>query len=282
MPYIHILFNFYQLRIMIKHSFLIALGMMLLPLFAAAAGPDGIDETIKGSKNFVTKEVSLDNFSKIKAVANIDVKYVQQEGPAKAVINTSDNVMDYITTSVADGVLTVGVKDGVTVQSKKLDVTVYAPSVFELEVAGSGDIDCTNVTADNFAVVLSGDGDLNLKRATCKQAFTMTVSGNGDMEIGSVACESFNGLLSGDGDARVAKLTGTSVEASVTGSGDMELSGKVRLVNFSLTGTGNLNAGMLQAENGNANNTGSGSINSNVYGHLEQVNRGTGGINNTK
>ncbi len=265
-----------------KHSLFIALSMSILPMCAMAFEADGLDETIKGSKNIVTKEVTLTDFSKIKAVSNVDVIYVQQAGPAKAVINTSDNVVEYITTTVADGVLTVGIKNGVTVQAKKLDVTVYAPSVFELEMAGEGDLDCANVTADDFAVILSGEGDLNLKKANCKKTFTMTLSGAGDIEIGTIACDGFNGVLSGGGDAKVAKLTGNSAEASLSGSGEMELSGKVKLVNYTLTGTGNINAGMLQAENGNATNTGSGSINSNVYGHLEQVNRGSGGINNTK
>lgn len=254
---------------------------LIIVAFMSVFATTAMAETIKGSKNIITKDVALETFVKVKSAANVDVVFVQQEGPAKATILTADNVMDYVTTAIADGTLTVGIKDGVIVSAKKLEVTVTAPAVCELECAGSGDIKCAAITADDFTATLSGKGDMDVKKVECKNACTVNLTGAGDMDLGNVHCEDFVSKGSGNGDVRVGKLTGTNAKSEISGTGSIDISGKVKFVDFNVTGDGSINASMLQAENGEAHNTGSGSINAHVYGHLESRNMG-GGINNSK
>lgn len=259
-----------------KYALIIAACMSVLSINASA-------QTIKGSKNFITKDVNLESFGKIKATSNVDVTFVQQEGPAKATILTADNVMEYVTATVADGVLTVGIKEGTNVSAKKLEVTVYAPNLQEVEGYGSGDVKCSSVKTDNFTVVLSGKGDVDVKTVECTGVCTIKVNGNGsgDMDLGNIQCGELIGTLLGNGDVRVGKVNGEKVVCTVSGTGSIELSGKVKFVDFNVTDAGSINAGMLQAENGQARNTGSGSVNTHVYGHLDSRNMG-GGINNSK
>lgn len=57
-------------------------------------------KTVKASKNFVTKNIKVDNFTKLSLSGSPDVIYTQKTGKPKVEVYTSDNIVDLLDINV--------------------------------------------------------------------------------------------------------------------------------------------------------------------------------------
>lgn len=55
-------------------------------------------KTVKASKNYVTKDIKVDNFTKLSVAGSPDVTYTQKSGKPTVEVYTSDNIVDLLDT----------------------------------------------------------------------------------------------------------------------------------------------------------------------------------------
>lgn len=70
-------------------------------------------KTVKASKNYVTKDIKVDNFTKLSVAGSPDVTYTQKSGKPTVEVYTSDNIVDLLDIRVKDNTLYVGFKKNV-------------------------------------------------------------------------------------------------------------------------------------------------------------------------
>lgn len=211
---------------------------------------------IKGDGNITTTTRSTSSYEGLKAAGPMDFKLIKgTEG--KISIKGDANLMDYIITEVKNNKLVVKVKEGVNLKpSQTIVVTVPYESINYVALAGSGDIENSGtIEADEFEVALAGSGDINLN--VDSQSVESSIAGSGDIEIkGSTIDLSIK--IAGSGDFDGENLESTNVTAKITGSGSADVVCNGELV-VRITGSGDVNYSG-KPTNKDTKVTGSGSV----------------------
>lgn len=223
---------------------------------------------IKASKNYVTKEVKVGNFNKIRSVGNTTVIYTQNESErAKVRIYGSDNLVDLLDISVVNETLVVKMKNGTRITSWKdgrLKVIASSPSLEAAGLQGSGDINIeSDIKCNNFLLELQGSGDINAQRINCKNNMKADLRGSGDIEIkGGIEAINVALELYGSGDLKVYNVTAFSAIARLQGSGDLKVQGmnKVTSAEAYMRGSGDLDFVNLRANDVKVKLQGSGDL----------------------
>ena len=200
----------------------------------------GCDEhRIKGSGVVSTETRKVDDFHSISLRGPFDIDYT--DGPAQdLIVEADDNFLPLIITEVKDGQLIVRLKPHTAVSSHKtMKVTVTAPDVEELSLAGSGTIHVLNDwQSDNpLKVSLAGSGDI----------------------IGSVSSP--------------------GIKASIAGAGNIKLKGETKDVDVVIAGSGNYYGDNLRAENAEVSISGSGNADVHASVNLKVKIAGSGDVN---
>lgn len=195
---------------------------------------------IKGNGKVVTIERSVDDYDAIAVAGWFDVDLVKgREGEIS--IRGEENLLEYIITEVKDNKLTVKVKKGYNLQSSNwkegILITVPFETVNSVSLSGSGDIVGKDVlTADNFSATMSGSGDISLSVEA--DALKTVISGSGDIELSGKARD-FDVSVSGSGDVKAFDLIADHVTAKVSGSADIKITAKQSL-NARVSGSGDI------------------------------------------
>lgn len=246
------------------------------------------NEVITAGKKYVSKTISVSNFNAIENIGSCTVEYKYGSKP-HVDLYLPDNILPYIDVQVNNGQLTIKSKDNVSIRwgsNSKAKLTVYAPSVRQFSLIGSGDIIIKEELAgeDSYKFQLTGSGDLLVRSVKAVQGVTANLSGSGDLAIQNVTTTENDGnvklTLAGSGDLNVTQLTSGSAVASlagsgdlnvfgirarkttgsVAGSGDMRLRGTTSSASLSVAGSGDLSAGDLKAKDVNASALGTGDL----------------------
>lgn len=217
-------------------------------------------QTVTPSKKYITKELNnVSNFSSIKVLGSTDVEYRQSSGSKTEIsIYGSDNLVDLLEVSTANGVLQVNIKKGVKILSgeRRLKVIASSPSLDEvdikgsadvylkgtikgvdltLNITGSGDIEAENLQYTNLSAYIKGSGDIDVKnvkdvniKGAAKWA-ALTVNGSGDISADKLAATEVIATVSGSGD--ISCYASKQLDAKVSGSGDIEYKGNPSILN---------------------------------------------------
>ena len=201
-------------------------------------------QTVTPSKKYITKELNnVSNFSSIKVLGSTDVEYRQSSGSKTEIsIYGSDNLVDLLEVSTANGVLQVNIKKGVKILSgeRRLKVIASSPSLDEVDIKGSAD------------VYLKG---------TIKGAdLTLNITGSGDIEAENLQYANIFALVKGSGDIDLKNVKATTVLSEVNGSGDINMKGSAQKATLTVNGSGDISAEKLAATNVVATVAGSGDI----------------------
>lgn len=215
-------------------------------------------ETIKASKNYVTKEIFVEDFTGLNLKGSPNVIFTQRSGKPKVSIHTSDNIIDLLDVHVDGNTLHIGFRKNISVNYHKLTIQVSSPALNRISVAGSG------------TVKVAG-------QLTTKQ-LALSVSGSGDILGTDITCTQCKATVTGSGDIHLENLTATTTQAEVTGSGDISLKGKTTEATYKITGSGDLAASGLKAETVSASVTGSGDIECHASAYLKTRITGSGDI----
>lgn len=219
------------------------------------------NKKVVANSNFVTKSIRVDNFQKINVAGSPDVTFTQKAGRPMVEVYTSDNIIDLLEIKVKNNALYIGFKKNVSVSYKKLEIRVSAENLNGISVAGSGDVFLSNglQTNDDLSIHVAGSGNIegsNIKCANMK----VSVAGSGDIKASGITCNNLKASIAGSGDMELKGVTAISTEASVAGSGTATLTGTTQTASYSVAGSGDLFTEDYKAQRISANVAGSGNI----------------------
>lgn len=178
-------------------------------------------KTVKASKNYVTKNIKVDNFTGLNLAGSPDVIYTQKAGKPEVEVYTSDNIVDLLDINVANNTLNIRFKKGVNVSFNKLEIRISSETLNSISIAGAGNIELANgLKTDHLKVSIAGSGDIQGSNITCTKLKT-SIAGSGTAILTGKTREA-SYRIAGSGDLFASDLQAERVSASVSGSGDIK------------------------------------------------------------
>ena len=210
---------------------------------------------VNGNGHITTDVRSAKVTDRIKVLGSMDV--ILNEGPSSIKVETDENIIPYIITDVKDGMLEIRTENDVNINtSNKVKVYVTTPSISDINIAGSGnvnsearfnsnekinfsisgsgDIDCA-VNAPEVDASISGNGDIKLEGET--KDVSVHIIGNGDYQSNSLKAENARVNITGSGD--VSLFADATLHVEITGSGSVKYKGNAT-VDKKITGSGSV------------------------------------------
>lgn len=202
-----------------KANFKFVVTMLLLVgLFSSC---NAVGETIKPSKNLITRDYKVKEFNQIDAATVGDIYYTQStDGKTSVQIYGPDNFINLVQVAVKNGTLLLTMEKHNKVKNGKLRITISSPDLNRIDFKGVGDINIENsFKTAKLNIACKGVGDIKINDLTCD---TLTVSsmGVGDVELKGKAQSAFLSSK-GVGDIDAEELETARVEASSKGVGDI-------------------------------------------------------------
>ncbi len=199
----------------------------------------GNGKKISGNGNMTTVNRNTAEYDQIKLKGSLDVSLVSgSEGKLK--VEGESNLIDYVITEVEDDILKIYVKKGHYLKvskGKKLIITVPFNDISKVSLSGSGDIYSNDVIkAPDFKTGISGSGDVKL--IVDAQNTEGYVTGSGDLVL-TGSSNNFDCKVTGSGDIKAYGLKSNEVIASVTGSGDIQVT-STSAIKARITGSGDI------------------------------------------
>lgn len=212
---------------------------------------------VKGEGPVVEKELNLSALKGVHLQLSADVE-ITYGSSQKVVIKAPQNIIDLVSTDVSNGVWKIKTNRSVNIYKvETFKIYITMTDLKELGVSGSGNLVSTNTfpNLDDLNVYVSGSGDLELS-AEARNIKTK-VSGSGDVEL-SGSCQEQDVKVSGSGDVKAYDLktqicnvrvsgSGTckvnaseSLNAKVSGSGDIYYKGNPEKVKTKVSGSGDI------------------------------------------
>lgn len=210
----------------------------------------------KETSERVMKTVTLSSFNKIELIGSHDV-YLKQDSEQKVEIESSQNVIDLLNTSVVDGTWKIDFSR--CIQSKKgVKIFISIPEIAAIKVIGSGDIESDGTLKgntlnleldgsgdidlklkyDELSAEIQGSGDIDLKGKVEKQK--VEIQGSGDYNAFKMDSESCVVEINGSGEAAVS--SSKKLYARVNGSGDISYAGNPEEIDVLVDGSGSITA----------------------------------------
>lgn len=197
-----------------------ALTLFLACLVMLTACRFNRNKRIKGNGNVVTETRDVSGAERIRLKGIMDVEITQGENTAVRVI-ADENILPYIVTKNNGDVLEINMKPHINlIGSSPITVQITTRRLNELMLTGSGNI-------------------LGKNKFTGSDKMRFSVSGIGDIKM---------------------DLNAPEVNADVSGSGSITLSGETRDARIKISGIGNCYAEDLKSENAVVKIAGSGDV----------------------
>lgn len=181
------------------------------------------NKTIKGNGNVTTVTRTTTDYDGVRCAGSMDFKLVEgNEG--KIMITGESNLLEYVVTEVKNGSLIVKIEDGKSLKqsnNKTILITIPYEDIESVSLSGSGDVwNDGTIKASSFSTSVAGSGDVVLNINSVHT--TANVLGSGDLTLkGKVI--NLKTSVTGSGDFSGYGLEATNVDASVAGSGDIDV-----------------------------------------------------------
>ncbi|MFY7731094.1 MAG: head GIN domain-containing protein [Flavobacterium sp.] len=187
----------------------------------------------------VTENRETGSFTKLDAHTSFLVKLVHSNKDAVK-IEAPENIVPLIETQSKNGELYVGLKSGYNLKNGKgITVTVYFTTLEKIHLSGSGDIVSNDVITNNCAISLNGSGDVTVPVKANR--IEVRLQGSGDINV-SGSTDALECSLTGSGDIHADKLTSSTTDVTVTGSGDVSTT-TTSAITGRITGSGGVSYG---------------------------------------
>ena len=199
----------------------------------------------KGQKvSVVNKDVCVGAFEKIEMAGGFDITF-QQSDSAKVRIQAPANVLEEIEVRCDGHTLYVGPKTkkhllAWRVMHDRVKIFASSPDLTGVEIAGSGEFDIPgSLDTDNLHMSIAGSGDIDLSDVICDK-LDASIAGSGDIKIGKLATGSAKFSIAGSGDVEAFLSDCGSLSTEVAGSGDMKFSGRTKQYHEAVAGSGSI------------------------------------------
>ena len=200
-------------------------------------------EIVKGDGHIVTREYDINRFDKVVCALPATVKFsVADEYTCN--VRVDENLLDYVDIKVEDGEMVLSQpepKGGnyVNFNATEFVIDITAPSVDEITLAGSGDINILSpLNEQKMEVTIAGSGNVNFKEDINVDHLEVSVAGSGDISIEKGMIRELEANVAGSGDI-VSHAEAQKMEATVMGSGDItaNVTGKLE---YQIIGSGDI------------------------------------------
>lgn len=212
------------------------------------------DWSVKGSGSVITETRDVSGFHSILSEGSWNI-FLSQGGEERLSIETDDNLLPLISTTVRNGTLRIrsirsirpSSEIRVYVMMKEVKCIQLAGSgdirgetplcgdALSFLIAGSGDVDCT-VHASSVRSVVAGSGDIRLsgKAEDC----SFEINGSGEIRSFDLQTKRCSVRIDGSGDIQVH--ADDSLTAVINGSGDIYYKGKAEKIVETVNGSGTI------------------------------------------
>jgi hypothetical protein len=214
--------------------------------------------SLRGSGKLITENRPVSNFDRVTLSGSGRV-IITQNGEESLVVETDDNIMEYVTTEVRGGTLELGfdsVRAG-PISPTRLTFTLSVDDLEGLTISGSGDIESERIETDSLNILVSGSGDMRIDSLTA-DTVEAQISGSGEIRLAGEATGQ-DIEISGSGQYRAEDLHSDTVAVDIGGSGDATV-WATNSLNANIGGSGTVN--YYGSPTVNVSESGSGSINS--------------------
>lgn len=126
-----------------------------------------------------------------------------------------------------------------------------------------------------------GDLDDVVFRVTLPRLERVALAGSGEVTIDRVEGENFAAVIGGPGDISIGLLAVDRADFNVTGSGELGAAGTARVVDASVSGSGEIAAGALRTIDASVSIAGSGDVDLDVSGQAAVSITGSGDVDIT-
>lgn len=171
-----------------------------------------------GSGNIISNTRNVGSFNVISASGSVNVTL--QKGPQSVVVETDDNIMRYVETTVSDNTLKIRLKNINNLRNATVNVYVTAPVLKDIDASASAEIESKGS--------ITSDSEIELKASS--------------------------------GSKIQMDLDAPSVKADASSGGSVIVSGRTRNLTAKSSSGSNVNALSLKAENATANASSGGSV----------------------
>ena len=165
---------------------------------------------------------------------------ISETGTESLTVSADDNLLPLLTSTVANGTLTLGVKPGNAIHpTKPIVYTLTVKNLNNVTLSGAGTVKATNITTSALNVLLSGAGNMTISGSAPSQ--TALVSGAGSYSAKNFPTDSANVTISGVGSATIT--VNKSLTAIVSGAGSVTYYGSPTQVTKTISGVGSVKQG---------------------------------------
>ena len=167
-----------------------------------------------GSGEIITQTRSVEGFDEIDLRGTGEVR-ITVDGTESLTIEAEDNIIDHLTSDVSGSTLILGVDRPIT-PTEDIIYTVTMASLEGIEISGSGAIEVSDFSTEDFAVDLSisGSGSFDGDRLTTDTG-DVDISGSGSATVN--VSEILDVQVSGSGNVEYIGDPSVSVDSSGSG-----------------------------------------------------------------
>lgn len=187
----------------------------------------------KGSKNIVYENRVIPGYNSIITECGGNY-YISQEENDTLIIQTDDNIVPLIHTSLYKEILKI---ESESICPTILNFRAYMKIISRLSLGGSGNIVAADTLhTDNLDIDIDGSGTVDLF-GTCKY-YTISLNGSGNIELLNFISDSANVTINGSGNIRVNATK--YLYAYINGSGNIYYKGNPTVKNIKINGSGQI------------------------------------------
>lgn len=176
-------------------------------------------ERISGNGSTITETRNISNFTAISASGSTNV-YIEQGAAFKVEVKGYSNLLPYYETRLVNNTLQVGYKQNLNIKNDNTEIFITLPALNGLSLSGSGSITTTGI--------FNGNTDFNAD-----------VSGSGNIHFSSGSAQNFYSKTDGSGSIYMLNLVAAKADASISGSGNTEITATNQL-KVKINGSGKL------------------------------------------
>ena len=214
---------------------LLALVLFALLLSTGCTKESLSGEQITGSGKIVSQERSLTGFTGV-AVSGIAHVIITQGDNESVRVETDDNIIDRVETSVSASVLNIALEKG-SYSGIKVTVYVTMKQITSLTCDGTADFTTTGqIQTDAISIKIRGTGNASLS-GTAKTE-SIDIAGTGNIHGFGLASTDCSVRIAGSGNAEVN--VAHQLDVSISGVGNVSYSGDPSIVNKTIAGVGSV------------------------------------------
>jgi len=191
-----------------------------------------VTNQVEGSGVKASESRDVGEFTGVQVKTSGEVQI--QVGETQSVsIETDDNLLELITTEVADGTLVIASEQPFNTEVG-LHVAITVPVLKALAINGSANVEVKDVAGESFETEIQGSGDATV--ASTAEQIKIRLQGSGDATI-TGAAKNVEVDIKGSGNAKLFELAADTAHVAIAGSGDADVQATQNL-NVTIAGSG--------------------------------------------